>query len=82
MTMTYQFSQGNWWLYVFDRFIGYYPGSLFSAGTAGTCLNDQSDMIINYGEIYNGENALTNTDMGSGNFGEKGWKKSGYITNM
>jgi hypothetical protein len=29
----------NWWLFVLDRWIGYYPGTLFSAGTdAGRSL--------------------------------------------
>ena len=82
--MQYQLHQGNWWLYVIDTWIGYYPASLFSAGEANAAatLAQGSDVIFYYGEIYNSENAMTTTDMGSGEFAAAGSGKSAYIHNM
>lgn len=82
MTMQYMLYENNWWLWVIDRWMGYYPASLYSNGITGTSLATGSNVIFFYGEIYNGENALTTTDMGSGNFAETGWQYSGYIHNM
>ncbi|KAE9364680.1 DUF239-domain-containing protein [Stipitochalara longipes BDJ] len=83
MTMQYQLYEGNWWLLVIDRFIGYYPGSLFSAATKGSAsLANQSDTIYYYGEIAQSEGPVTNSDMGSGDFAETGFGNSGYMHNM
>ena len=79
----YRLSEGNWWLYVGDRYIGYYPGILFSEdvnsletlATGATSLNF-------YGEIYNSRIGLTTTDMGSGNFPESGPLHAAYIRNI
>lgn len=78
----YLLYQGNWWLWVLDRWIGYYPASLFSNGISGTTLATGSDMIFYYGEIAQGEGPLTNTDMGSGEFSQTGFGHSAYIHNM
>lgn len=81
----YQLFDGNWWLWVKDRWIGYYPASLFSAGHIATkTLSDHADQINFYGEIFdsNEVRGLTTTDMGSGKFPGTGWQHSGFITNM
>jgi hypothetical protein len=82
--LEYQLYQGNWWLYVIDTWIGYYPASLFSAGEANAAatLADGSDTIFYYGEVYNSENAETTTDMGSGEFGTARSGQAAYIHNM
>ncbi|KAF2642946.1 DUF239-domain-containing protein [Massarina eburnea CBS 473.64] len=75
--------QGNWWLYVLDRWVGYYPGSLFGANTdASKSLQTEASNVFYYGEIYDSHPQLTKTDMGSGNWPETGWGNSGYIRNM
>ncbi|WPH03894.1 Hypothetical protein R9X50_00677700 [Acrodontium crateriforme] len=80
----YKLSGGNWWLWVIDRYIGYYPASLFSQGgvNAASTLGTSSSRINFYGEIYNSEAAVTTTDMGSGEFPETGFGKSGYMHNI
>ncbi|TGJ86257.1 hypothetical protein E0Z10_g2507 [Xylaria hypoxylon] len=79
----YYLSGGNWWLWCLDRYIGYYPASLFSQGVnAADTLADHSDIIDFYGEIYNSETAMTTTDMGSGEFPATGYGKSAYIHNI
>ncbi|TVY43669.1 hypothetical protein LOCC1_G005492 [Lachnellula occidentalis] len=82
--LEYQLYQGNWWLYVIDTWIGYYPASLFSANEtdASVTLAAGSDVIYYYGEIYNSEAAETTTDMGSGEFASAGSGKAAYIHNM
>ncbi|KAI1420300.1 hypothetical protein F5Y12DRAFT_719681 [Xylaria sp. FL1777] len=80
----YTLSGGNWWLWCLDRYIGYYPASLFSQGgvNAADTLADHSNVIDFYGEIYNSETAVTTTDMGSGEFPTTGFGKSAYIHNI
>ncbi|TVY85707.1 hypothetical protein LAWI1_G008190, partial [Lachnellula willkommii] len=82
--LEYQLYEDNWWLWVIDTWIGYYPASLFSAGEADAAatLAAGSDMIFYYGEIYNSEDALTTTDMGSGEFADAGSGRAAYIHNM
>ncbi|KAF2475934.1 DUF239-domain-containing protein [Lindgomyces ingoldianus] len=76
-------SNGNWWLFVLDRWIGYYPASLFGAGTdPNKSLQTESSQIFYYGEIFDNHPQLTTTDMGSGNWPEAGWQQSAYIRNM
>jgi len=83
ITIEYYLYQGNWWLFVLDRWIGYYPASLFGAGTdAGQSLQTQADNIFYYGEIYDSHPQLTTTDMGSGSFANAGRGQSAYIRNM
>jgi hypothetical protein len=79
----YQLYNDNWWLFVLDRWIGYYPASLFRASTdSSRSLASGSTQINYYGEIYNSQNDVTRTDMGSGHWPEEGWQKSAYIRNM
>ncbi|GAP82964.2 putative carboxyl-terminal proteinase [Rosellinia necatrix] len=79
----YYLTGGNWWLWCLDRYIGYYPASLFSKGVnAADTLADHSDIIDFYGEIYNSGSALTTTDMGSGEWPATGFGRSAYIHNI
>lgn len=79
----YKLFQGNWWLFVLDRYIGYYPASLFSKGVdPASTLADHSSLIDFYGEIYNSGNDLTTTDMGSGLFPESGFGHAAYMHNI
>ena len=79
----YLLYQGNWWLQVLGKWVGYYPGTLFSQGVSpADTLNDHSDQINFYGEIFNSEDAITTTDMGSGNFPETGFSNSAYMRKL
>ncbi|KAI1812762.1 hypothetical protein GGS20DRAFT_587188 [Poronia punctata] len=79
----YWLTEGNWWLWALDRYIGYYPGSLFAQGVnAADTLAGYSDVIDFYGEIYNSETEMTTTDMGSGEFPNTGFGKSAYLHNI
>lgn len=81
--LQYRLFQGNWWLYVIDRYIGYYPASLFSSGTNfASSLASQSSYITFFGETYNSGGFVTTTDMGSGHFPQAGFGKAAYIRNM
>lgn len=84
LQIAYQLYEGNWWLWVLNRWIGYYPASLYSANEANAAatLADGSDTIFYYGEIYQSESALTTTDMGSGMQGATGFGNAAYIHNM
>lgn len=84
LQLTYYLYQGNWWLYAVDRYIGYYPASLYSQGgvDASKTLTSHSDVILFYGEVVNSQDHLTTTDMGSGEFPDTGFGKSGYIRNI
>lgn len=76
--------EGNWWLYIIDRWMGYYPGSLFKANVASPSgsLATQGSHVLFYGEVYQNEAALTSTDMGSRRFASEGYGHSAYIHNM
>jgi hypothetical protein len=76
----FYYYQGNWWLSTLGRFIGYYPGGLFSRDVnPADTLNHHSDQINFYGEIYNSEDEMTTTDMGSGEFPEAGFARAAYM---
>jgi len=81
LQLGYQLFQGNWWLWCINKWIGYYPASMFSAGESNPAatLANGADGIFYYGEIYQSENALTTTDMGSGQFASTGFGHSAYI---
>lgn len=75
--------QGNWWLFVLDRYIGYYPASLFSIGVdPAKTLATHSNAILFYGEVINSNEGITTTDMGSGNFPDAGYGQSAFIRNI
>lgn len=82
MEIQYLLYGGNWWLWALDRWIGYYPATLFSNGISGVTLATGSDEIYYYGEIEQAEGQLTTTDMGSGEFAQTGFGHSAYIHNM
>ena len=81
LEIEYLLYEGNWWLYVIDRWIGYYPASLFTIGGVNSAdtLQTMSSQINFYGEIFNSETSETTTDMGSGEFPSTGFGYSGYI---
>lgn len=84
LELEYYLFEGNWWLWVIDRYVGYYPGSMYSANeaNAGATLAAGSDAVFFYGEIYQSEGPVTTTDMGSGHFAGTGYGHSAYMHNM
>lgn len=75
---------GSWWFGVNEKWIGYYPASLFSQGgqdPSGT-LETKANQVNWYGEVYLAEEAATTTDMGSGHFAKDGYGKAAYIHNI
>lgn len=79
----YYLYQGNWWLWVLDRYVGYYPASLFSKNVdARQTLAGGSGRINFYGEIYNSGDDVTTTDMGSGEFPAAGFGHAAYLHNV
>lgn len=80
----YQLYQGNWWLFVLNNWIGYYPASLFSNNEAdpSQTLAQGADEVNWYGEIYQTDTNLTTTDMGSGEWPSSRWTHSAYINNI
>lgn len=74
---------GKFWLWAFGTYVGYYPASLFLRnGSKFNTLAEHSTRINFYGEVYNSEDYLTTTDMGSGEFSEAGEGSSAYIRNI
>jgi len=70
---------GHWWLeYRGDDVFGYWPSRLF------TELKGEAYFAQFGGEVLNlmSSGSHTTTQMGSGNFQSKGYKKSAYISNM
>jgi hypothetical protein len=67
---------GPWWLRFGDKWVGYYPATLFNSNG----LADHANTIDFGGEIIDGRNGgrHTNTDMGSGAFPSEGWQKAAY----
>ncbi|KAJ5443677.1 DUF239-domain-containing protein [Penicillium daleae] len=84
MPIRIQLYQGNWWVYVADRWIGYYPASLFSTGEAdpSQTLAQGSNQVNWYGEVYQTDIALTTTDMGSGEWPWTRWSHSAFMKNI
>jgi hypothetical protein len=58
---------GDWWLRVNGRWIGYYPGGLFDSANDNT-LRSGANRVLAGGEVYSSrpEPATTTTQMGSG----------------
>ncbi|CAG8983080.1 hypothetical protein HYALB_00006108 [Hymenoscyphus albidus] len=85
LRIEYALFHENWWLSVEDRWIGYYPGSLFSfpsSDAPGNTLAGGSSKMHFYGEVLNMEESLTTTDMGSGQWASTAYGHAGYIINM
>ncbi|KGO55435.1 hypothetical protein PEX2_049580 [Penicillium expansum] len=84
ITARWRLDNGNWWLWVRDRWIGYYPAKLFRRGRPHCTLSDHADGIYVYGQVWDSKwttanPAGTKTDMGSGRFPTEGFKYSSYI---
>ena len=80
VTLAYFRDQGgshNWWLKVGDKWVGYYPNSLFSS--AG--IADKGGRVDYGGEIVNDSvgGVHTTTDMGSGRFPDEGWQYAAFV---
>lgn len=84
LQIQYRLDNGNWWLAVNGKWVGYYPANMFvtKGNAAGSTLADHADTIFWYGEIYQSEGSLTTTDMGSGHFANEGYGKAAYIRNI
>lgn len=82
--LSYMLYGGNWWLLVGNRYVGYYPASLFSSGgrDPAQTLESQAGVALFYGEVLNSQDSLTKTDMGSGEFPEAGKGRAAYIRNI
>ncbi len=84
---------GNWWVYVRDHYIGYYPKC--QSCETDTC-DDETPFLFSttgmrnrsatgawYGEVFdNNAPAATSTDMGSGAKAASDYRKAAYIRNM
>ncbi|GAB4850366.1 hypothetical protein Ancab_029669 [Ancistrocladus abbreviatus] len=74
-------STGNWWLYLSDTPIGYWPPSIYNGGV----LTSGADALSWGGEILDssGSNGFhTMTQMGSGHFPSEGYTKVSYVRNI
>lgn len=80
MNLKWQLWRGDWWLRCNGRWLGYYPGSLFSASG----LRDQAEKVAWYGEIVDsaGHAGTTATDMGNGHWPYEGWQHCAYMANL
>ncbi|KAJ3498655.1 hypothetical protein NLG97_g944 [Lecanicillium saksenae] len=84
LQIQYKLESGNWWLAVNGKWVGYYPASMFvtRGNSAGVTLADHANTVDWYGEIYQSEDSMTTTDMGSGHFASEGYGKAAYIRNI
>lgn len=86
--IVYRLFEGNWWLWVKDRWIGYYPASLFSKDQpdASKTLADHANKISMYGEVLDknteADSSVTTSDMGSGLFADQEFRRAAYIHNI
>jgi hypothetical protein len=80
MRIKYQLFEGNWWLSCNDRWIGYYPASLFSSSG----LRNRASKVAFYGEIVDSSDhsSSSRTDMGSGYWPDYEWTWSAYMRNL
>jgi hypothetical protein len=85
MQIKYQLYQNNWWFMCNNRWLGYYPASLFMGNrSVFSTLGDHAETISFYGEIYDSNEVpgKTRSDMGSGYWPEYGWQWSAYQRNL
>lgn len=84
LAIAYELFDGNWWFNVNGKWIGYYPANLFTrnGNSADITLESKSDQVNWYGEIYQSEDEMTTTDMGSGYYANEGRGKAAYIRNI
>ncbi len=79
MRLKVQLWQGNWWVRVNGRWIGYYPASLYSS----TGLRSRASQVAWYGEITDSSHAGTSsTDMGNGHWPYEGWQHCAFMSNL
>jgi hypothetical protein len=81
----YQLSDGNWWLMVADRWVGYYPAGLFAGNRSpGSSLADHGTTVAFHGEVFDSDavDGLTSTDMGSGQWADAQWPWAAYQRNL
>ena len=65
---------GNWWFFVHDEMVGYWPNSLFTKSGLG-----QGAGLVSYGgEVYSPVNEKS-PSMGSGHFPAEGYTKTAYV---
>ncbi|CAN6879367.1 unnamed protein product [Brassica oleracea] len=65
---------GNWWLFVHDEMVGYWPNSLFTKSGLGHGAG-----LVSYGgEVYSPVNEKS-PGMGSGHFPAEGYTKAAYV---
>ncbi|PHH71436.1 hypothetical protein CDD82_6507 [Ophiocordyceps australis] len=83
ISINYVLDQGNWWLWAQDRYLGYYPGSLFAGS-----LNTGAEQISLFGEVFDRGGVATGIPMGTGvaptpsqNEQEPTCNKAAYIRN-
>ncbi len=69
-------ANGHWWLRFGDKWVGYYPRTLFNTGG----LIDRGGSIDFGGEIIDNRNGgrHTHTDMGSGAYPSEGWQRAAF----
>jgi hypothetical protein len=72
LEMTWQLSNGNWWLYVNQQVVGYFPGTLFGGGPLATGASE----VDCGGETYSADGAWP--PMGSGQFASSGGGNAAY----
>ena len=85
LSLKYQWYEGNWWLSCQDRWIGFYPASLYMGNqSVFSTLGDHADWVGFWGEIFDSDDVAgrTKTDMTSGAWPASGWQSSGYVHNM
>lgn len=79
---------GNWWLWVKDRWIGYYPADLFrnTFSPSETSLSDSAGAVNFGGAVLDYQETstttYTTTDMGSGQCPSARLGRSAYIRNI
>ncbi len=72
-------AEGDWWLYVNETAIGYYPFDLYDGGP----LSVNGDVLMYGGEVYKYPATFdTLADMGSGRFSSEGYGYAAFIDNM
>jgi hypothetical protein len=85
ISIKYQLYEGNWWLRCQDRWVGYYPASLFMGNqSVFSTLGDHADHIGFWGEVAESDtvSGRTTTDMGSGYWPEAGWTHAASMHNL
>jgi hypothetical protein len=78
--MKFQLFDGNWWFMAGDRWIGYYPGQLYAAGS----FADHANAVAFLGEVFDSDEVVgpTSTTMGSGQWAESQWPWAAFQRNL